>query len=132
MPRRQPRPRAWRPVPPGKAVPVSGGDRVWIVPLGGIGAQHAGIIDQKPEKAAGRGEAALACGPAIGVAQQPRDVRLVDRADRLGTDQLLQHDEVVAIGFDRVGRPTRLLQLATIPGTRQVEAAFRRQRWQTA
>ncbi len=108
------------------------GDGVRIVPLGGIGAQHAGVVDQIPEKASGRGQSALARGPAIGVAQEPRDVRLVDRADRLWADQLLQHDEIVAIGLDRVGRPTRLLQLPPIPGTCQIEAAFRRQRRQAA
>jgi hypothetical protein len=56
---------------------------------------------------------------------------LVDCGDRFRADQLLEHDEIVAIRFNRVGRPPGLFQLAPIPRTSQVEAACRRQ-WRQA
>ena len=59
-------------------------DSVWIVTLGRIAAEHSGIVDQKPEKSAGGGEAAFARGPAVGIAQQPGDVRLSDGSIGLG------------------------------------------------
>ena len=103
-----------------------------IVPFRRISAQDARVVDQVAEEAPRRGEPPFAGCPAIGVAQQPRDIRLVDGVDRLRPDQLFEDGQVVAIGLDGVDRPAVLLQLAAVPGPRQLQAAVRGQGRQTA
>ena len=71
------------------------------------------------KKASGRRESTLASGPAVGISQETRDVCLADDIDRFGTDQLLEDDEIVAVGLDGVGRSSRLFELAPVPGSCQ-------------